>query len=209
MTEKWKCLTWIDEHYSISNLGNVKRNPHVRTRKNGIVKTYTEKIMTQTLNSTGYYRVNINKHNYFVHRLVATAFIENPLNKPCVNHIDCNPLNNSWDNLEWCTIQENNAYKSLLGRDIRTNTWIKALNEGLDYMRKPIIGQKISDQSIVYYSGVNQARKDGLSPTCISNCCNGKGLSSGGYKWHFATPDEIAEMKSLWATTGGKGAVSE
>ena len=43
------------------------------------------------------------------------AFIPNPLNLPCINHIDCNPLNNSIENLEWCTAQENviHSYKVL------------------------------------------------------------------------------------------------
>lgn len=46
-----------------------------------------------------------------VHRLVALAFIDNPNEYKEVNHIDCNPLNNRVDNLEWCTHRQNEAWK--------------------------------------------------------------------------------------------------
>ena len=46
----------------------------------------------------------------FIHRLVAKAFIPNPLNLEMVNHKDENPLNNSVHNLEWCTRSYNNSY---------------------------------------------------------------------------------------------------
>lgn len=43
----------------------------------------------------------------FIHRMVATAFIPNPLNLPQVNHIDYNKFNFAIDNLEWCTQEQN------------------------------------------------------------------------------------------------------
>ena len=55
----------------------------------------------------GYEVVSINHKKYKVHRLVAQAFLPNPENKPCVNHIDGNKQNNHYKNLEWVTHAEN------------------------------------------------------------------------------------------------------
>jgi hypothetical protein len=52
-------------------------------------------------------RVNKKQKNFFIHRLIAIHFIPNPENYPCVNHKDCDRLNNKIDNLEWCTVMYN------------------------------------------------------------------------------------------------------
>lgn len=90
----------IKDHpnYSVSNKGRVRNDKRERIRK-----TYIDK--------DGYLFVALfgNKSNVIcrVHRLVANAFIPNPDNKPCVDHIDTNKLNNNVDNLRWVTQWEN------------------------------------------------------------------------------------------------------
>jgi hypothetical protein len=61
-----------------------------------------------------YYSVTLSRNKYKerhnLHRLIALAFIPNPINKPCVNHKDGNKLNNRVDNLEWVTYSENERH---------------------------------------------------------------------------------------------------
>jgi len=89
---------------------------------NGDVTSYKRskvgKVMTNSNNGKYLYVPLTNdegKKNQTIHRLIAKAFIPNPDNKPCVNHIDADKTNNSVTNLEWCTSSENNQHAQDLG----------------------------------------------------------------------------------------------
>ena len=85
------------ENYEVSNLGNI------RNKKTG-------KILKPRIHK-GYYDVNLSKNNKSyrktVHRLIAESFIDNPENKPYVDHINGDKLNNNINNLRYATNQEN------------------------------------------------------------------------------------------------------
>lgn len=97
------------------NCFNIK-NGYYKIDENGnIFSNNINKIMKPKISKDGYYTIGLKTNDgvkkfFRVHRLVATMFIDNPSNKDIVNHIDGNKLNNSVDNLEWCTLSENQLH---------------------------------------------------------------------------------------------------
>ena len=99
--EAWVDVRGYNGKYKISNLGNLKS---FHRNKEGKINAFE-------IDKTGYKRIKLylNKkgNHFFIHRLIAIAFIPNPENKPFINHKDGNKLNNSIENIEWCTPKEN------------------------------------------------------------------------------------------------------
>lgn len=97
--EIWKDIVGYESKYQISNLGRIRN-------------AKSKKLYIIGIDSNGYYRINLYDNlgkykTYRVHRLLGIAFIPNPNNYPCINHIDGNKLNNDLSNLEWCTYKHN------------------------------------------------------------------------------------------------------
>ena len=104
---KWKKVIIDGEEtkYSISNIGLVRNDKNDKILKTNFSKGYERVGLT----------INGVQHSFFIHRLVAKAFIPNPENKPEVNHINGNKSCNYDSNLEWCTRSENQIHAAKTG----------------------------------------------------------------------------------------------
>lgn len=103
LQEQWKQIKWLWNFYFISNYGKVKST---FTGKDKILKTSLNK-WYECINIT----FRRKTYSYKIHRLVWIYFIDNPENKPEINHIDCNKENNNFSNLERVTSKENSRHQ--------------------------------------------------------------------------------------------------
>lgn len=109
LVEVWKDIEGYEDIYQISSFGRVKSLSRWRDTRSGSGYVTKEKIMSPKTSKTGYLNIGLHsggKKFFSIHRLVATAFVPNPGNKPTVNHIDGVKTNNSSYNLEWSTHSE-------------------------------------------------------------------------------------------------------
>ena len=132
MTIMWKDVNDYEGFYQVSSDGAIKN-------KFGVITNGWEQ------NDYGYRKVRLYKDgkakDFYLHRLVACAFIDNPASKPIINHIDSNPRNNKASNLEWVTQKENMQHASKNNRlntqgvevlNTETNKVFKSIKEAAD-----------------------------------------------------------------------------
>lgn len=170
MKEIWKDVVGYEGIYQVSNLGNVKRKYILKPHKD----------------RRGYLFVNLSHNSKVlcsrVHRLVALAFIPNPLNKKEINHKNGNKLDNRVENLEWATHKEN--MKHAFSNHLISNEGIKrGVNAMLRATRKKVIQLKNGIAIKEYISVADAYRQTGIKHICC--CANGKRKSAGGYKWEY------------------------
>jgi hypothetical protein len=167
MEEIWKDIKGYEGLYQISNLGKVKslskqcRYSHSVTNKTHYRIT-KEKILCNRY-CKGYKTIQLQNKQFRICRLVAIHFIDNPQNKPCVNHIDGNKKNDTINNLEWVTYSEN--MKHAVNNDL--------INlKGLELGRKKI-KVKCTLTNVIFSSIEDFAKHKKVSSTTISRSLSG------------------------------------
>ena len=188
--EIWKGIKWYEWKYEISDTGLCRSLYYV----NKYWKSYRIRLLKWS-NSLWYQRVTLQKEwkrkHLFIHRLVAFAFIPNLENKPQVNHIDWNKLNNSIHNLEWCTAKENiqHAFRTWLNK-VSENNFILKNNPnkwkfGKDnHLSKRVLLIKDWIETI-FESVTNASKETWICLQSISHCCRWKWKTAGWFIFKY------------------------
>ena len=190
MTEIWKDIKGYEGLYQVSNLGRCRSLDKdipcssLFSDKKSLVrkgKILSDKRLSHV---GGYIKHRLTKDKktkqYYLHKLVAEAFIPNPENKKYVDHIDTNRLNNQVNNLRWVTQKENimnpntySVYKTNI--DLYNKSKIKPVYQLDD---KYNIVQK--------FDSVDKAAEAiGCSSTCIRRSCKITKYKAKGYHWSY------------------------
>jgi len=192
MQEIWKDVKGYEGMYQVSNLGRIKSLDRTVVCNRGY-KLVKGMILKGEISKKGYCRIRLsngvnNRKKYFVHRIVAFAFICNQDNKPFINHIDGNKLNNNITNLEWCTCSENIQHAFDNGLKKSPKYWKGKF--GTLHPNSISVNQLDLNGNIINtFGSISEAsRKTGTSLSCIANVCKGikNRKMANGYIWQYA-----------------------
>lgn len=180
--EIWKDIENFENWYQVSNMGNVKSLDRVIIRSSGPVKRKGKILKLHPVGELrNYPAIQLNreglKKNYKVHRLVAMAFLNEPLPEQTeVNHKNGNTFDNRVENLEWCSPSENQIHAIATGLIVRqsaegcpnTKYKVKVFKEGV---------------YITTLVGTKQMKDFGLIASKVSQCVLGQRKTHKGYTY--------------------------
>ena len=185
--EIWKTAIYDDivyeGLYKVSNFGRILSLNYKNTGK--------AELMTPVTNTDGYLAVNLSKNGEYkkcyVHRLVAEAFLENPENKPCINHKiegdegkkinmvifnEDGTIDKERTTIEWVTRKENNNYGTHNERIAKANS-------------KRVIQLSLLGDFIREWPSIMECGRNGFKQSAVCDCCNGKRKSHKGFRWMY------------------------
>lgn len=181
--ESWEDIEGYEGFYQVSNLGRVRSVDREVMRK-GHVARLKGRILNIAINRDGYGLVLLTKNSerkrFSVHSIVAKTFITNPdpTNFIQVNHKNENKLDNTPNNLEWCTHSYNCNYG-------RRNKRISENN--LNKKGKAIIAVSIKTGEEVHFPSIMEASRNGFNRACIWKALQGTFQQYRGYVWQYTT----------------------
>lgn len=180
--EEWRDIKGFEGRYQVSNKGRVRSLPRYVNNHTGqlLVKG---RILKQRPDFKGYMRIDLkdnsgNKKYMGVHRIVAETFIDNPLNKPQVNHIDGIKNNNFVENLEWVTNGENQIHAFKMG--------LNKVSGKAGKPKKRVAKLSEDGRVIEIFESIAEAgRSVNARSSNIGECCRGHKKTAYGYRWKY------------------------
>ena len=196
MREYWRTAVYDGEIYEglykVSNLGRIK---NINYRNTGI-----ERLMNPVERKDGYLQVDLSKNKEtktcLVHRLVAFTFLENPENKPYINHKiegdegkkinmvifnEDGTVNKERSTIEWVTPKENNDYGT---RNERVSKAISKANTN-GKLSKPVLQFTLDGEFIREYPSIMECERNGFNHQHVSACCQGKRKTHKGFRFMY------------------------
>ena len=194
MTEEiWKTAIYDGEVYEglyrVSNLGRILSLNYWNTGR--------AELLTPIKNTYGYFFVNLWKNRKrkgcLVHRLVGETFLDNPENKPCINHKiegdkgkkinmvifnEDGTIDKERTTIEWVTPKENNDYGTRNERISKTMTNGK--------LSKRVLQLTLDGDLIREWPSVAECERNGFNKGKVSECCNGKRKTYKGFLWKYS-----------------------
>lgn len=178
MMSKLKDNEWVGIAYYPNYMINKKGEIYSKNKNKLLIPQNTGNYLKVLLTN------GIGKKYLFVHRLVAESFVPNKENKPCVNHINGNKLDNRAENLEWVTLSENQTHSvRVLGHKPPNPTKGKF---GKNHHGAKII-QQIKNTAVIneFYGIAEASRKTGIHENAIRNNAKGRSSNAGGFIWKY------------------------
>ena len=198
MTEQWRTAIYdgiVYDDYQVSNLGRILSLNYNGTGKPGL--------MYPAEDTKGYLQVKLWKNGEYkmcyVHRLVAFTFLENPENKPCINHKiegekgkkinmvffnEDGTIDKERTTIEWVTYEENNNYAT---RNERVG---KALS-------KKVLQLTLTGELIREWESTRECERNGFDHSNVTRCCNGKQKTYKGFRFMYAEDYKEQQFKEL------------
>ena len=208
MNEIWRTAVYdgeiYEELYKVSNLGRILSLDYRRTGKAELMNPFEM--------PNGYFQVCLSKNGEtkkcYVHRLIAETFLENPENKPCINHKiegdegkkinmvffnEDGTVDEERTTIEWVTYKENNDYGTHNERMAKTKTNGKC--------SKKVLQLSLSGELIREWPSTKECGRNGFDSSSVTKCCNGKQKTHKGFRFMYADDYKEKQLKESQTTT--------